>query len=284
MLTQPIRSSELRVKALPAFNDNYLWVIDNGKEAIAIDPGDATPVLQWLEQENLHLQAILLTHHHADHIGGVETLLHRNPKLTVYGSILEQISTVNFPLQGGELISPFGVTHNVSSILTVMATPGHTRGHLSYFMPQQGTQPAHLFCGDTLFSAGCGRLFEGTAEQMFSSLEKIAALPEDTLVCCAHEYTLSNLRFAETVDPKNAALQAWQIAAKQRRSQELPTVPTTIALEKACNPFLRCTEASVQQGVWLYLQDQNKFSETLIPATFDALTTFTALREWKNHF
>jgi hydroxyacylglutathione hydrolase len=220
------------ITPIPAFNDNYIWLLSRDREAFVVDPGDAAPVLAALDAARLHLSGILITHHHADHQGGVAALVARFQP-AVFGPANESITGCNRPLNGGEVIDVLGVS------VTVMAVPGHTRGHLAY------SAPGVLFCGDTLFGAGCGRLFEGTPEQMSASLDAIAALPDATQVYCAHEYTAMNLPFALAVEPGNAVLRARLAAVTARRQQGLPTVPLTLAEEKATNPFLRCSEPAV---------------------------------------
>ena len=247
---------------IPAFKDNYIWLLRKGVAAVVVDPGDAGPVLDELDRQGLALTAILITHHHADHQGGVAGLLARYP-VPVFGPAHESITALSHPLRGGETIALPGL----DVPLEVIAVPGHTLGHLAY----HGADC--LFCGDTLFTAGCGRVFEGTMAQMLASLERLAALPEQTAVYCAHEYTQANLRFALAADPDNRLLQrrASEVAAARAKGEA--TVPSTLAREKATNPFLRCREAALVAAA------QTRGA----PAT-DALTVFTVLREWKNAF
>jgi hydroxyacylglutathione hydrolase len=256
-------NDSLRVLAVPAFNDNYLWLIHNGVHAAVVDPGDAEPILAALSRHRLTLAAILLTHHHADHVGGVPQLL-QHTKVPVYGPRNEAIASVTVPLSEGERV----VLPELPLQLSVLDVPGHTRGHIAYVAAEQGW----LFCGDTLFAAGCGRLFEGTPAQMMASLGKLSALPPDTQVYCAHEYTMANLRFAQAVEPGNPALRQRIADEQAKRDRGQPTVPSSIGLELQTNPFLRYNEASVTQT----LRDNGRLDA---PAPVAA---FAALREWKN--
>jgi hydroxyacylglutathione hydrolase len=255
----------LNVLTVPAFNDNYLWIIHNGVHAAVVDPGDAAPILAALQANQLSLVAILLTHHHADHVGGVSKLL-RAFNVPVYGPRNDPIPTVTVPLAEGDTVSiaPLGLH------LSVLEVPGHTLGHIAYVAKEQ----AWLFCGDTLFAGGCGRLFEGTPAQMLASLDKLAALPDDTKVYCAHEYTISNLRFARAAEPGNAALTARIEIEQAKRDQNIPTVPSSIGLEKSTNPFLRSREPAIARQLLAQGRAGND----------EALTVFAALREWKNGF
>ena len=266
MPTLPHRA--LSVLALPAFQNNYLWLVHDGIHAVAIDPGAAEPVFAALDQHHLTLTAILLTHHHADHIGGVPALLAARP-VPVFGPRNDGIAAVTVPLAEGDRIDLPGIDLS----LCVLDVPGHTLGHIAYVRTRAGAR--WLFCGDTLFAGGCGRLFEGTPAQMRASLEKLAELPGDTEVYCAHEYTLHNLRFARTVEPSNRAIAQRLDVEGAKRARGEPTVPSTIALEKATNPFLRYREAAIV--------DELVKLGRLAPGA-PPLATFTALREWKNTF
>lgn len=262
----------LSVLTVPAFKDNYLWLIHDGVHAAAVDPGDGAPILEALRANGLLLTAILLTHHHADHIGGVPDLLaHR--RVPVFGPRHDGIAAVTDPLGEGDRVKVPGLDLE----LAVLEVPGHTRGHIAYVRGDgpDGAGTHWLFCGDTLFGAGCGRLFEGTPPQMVDSLAKLAALPDDTLVYCAHEYTLSNLRFAEAVEPGNQALQLRLVADSETRGSKLPTIPSTIGIEKATNPFLRAAEPAIQASLVA--------AGKLAPGA-GAVAAFAALREWKNVF
>lgn len=255
----------LHVLTVPAFQDNYLWLIHDGTHAVAVDPGDATPILAALGEHRLTLAAILLTHHHADHVGGVAALLDRFD-VPVYGPANDSIAAVTNALHEGDVAQIAAPLLR----LQVLDVPGHTRGHIAYYASEQ----QWLFCGDTLFAGGCGRLFEGTPEQMAASLSKLAALPHQTLVFCAHEYTLSNLRFALEVDPGNVELQQRAQDAKATRDQGLPTVPTTIGLENATNPFLRHARPEIADRL---IQLGHLSSR-------EPIAVFAALRHWKNSY
>ncbi|TWI69320.1 hydroxyacylglutathione hydrolase [Pseudoduganella lurida] len=257
----------LHVLAVPAFNDNYLWLIHDGASAAVVDPGDAAPILAALHEHRLALTAILLTHHHGDHIGGVPALLDRFD-VPVFGPRHDGIAAVTQPLGEGDVVAVPGL----DLTLSVLDVPGHTKGHIAYH--RAGSEP-WLFSGDTLFAGGCGRLFEGTPAQMAASLDKLAALPPATQVFCAHEYTLSNLRFAAAVEPDNEALRARSEVETAKRARGVPTVPSTIALERATNPFVRYREP----GIEAELAAQDKVSPGAPP-----LAVFAALREWKNVF
>jgi hydroxyacylglutathione hydrolase len=224
----------LSVTALPAFSDNYIWLIHNQCVALVVDPGDAQPVIQAIDRLGLKLLAILSTHHHADHVGG-NRILHERYRCPVYGPATEPIPHLTHPLNGSEQIT----FHDLDLTLQIIATPGHTRGHVSYY------GAGYLFCGDTLFGCGCGRLFEGTAEQMHRSLSLLCRLPDHTLICCAHEYTLSNICFAKTVDRENPDLIEREQSDLKKREQGQPTLPSTLKLEKMTNPFLRSAQPAL---------------------------------------
>ena len=255
----------LNVLAVPAFNDNYLWLAHDGRHAIAVDPGDAAPIISALAVHGLTLCAILLTHRHADHVGGVTELL-QHWQVPVYGPRHDDIVCITHPVDDGDRV----LVPQLALELAVIGVPGHTRGHIAY----HAAKPGWLFCGDTLFGAGCGRIFEGTPAQMAASLAKLAALPDATQVYCAHEYTLANLRFAYAVEPGNAVLKERIAADTAKRDAGLPTIPSTIALEKATNPFLRYEEKEILES----LRRAHRLPEET------PLAAFAALREWKNVF
>lgn len=259
------------ITAIPAFSDNYIWMIADSKHAVVVDPGQAQPVLDRLRRDELTLTAILLTHHHHDHVGGVQAILEQY-SVPVYGPALEVLPACDFALVQGDTVTLAAP----AMTLNVLDVPGHTAGHIALtgtLTTPRGEQPV-LFCGDTLFVGGCGRLFEGTPAQMLNSLDQLAALPGDTQVFCAHEYTLANLRFARAVEPDNQALSAFEAACVHKRDNAQPTVPSTIETERQCNPFLRSREAAV-------IEAAQSWAQTTLTAPVDV---FAALREWKNGF
>jgi hydroxyacylglutathione hydrolase len=252
-----------RIEGIRAFRDNYIWALVAGANVAVVDPGEAPPVFEFLRREKLELAAILLTHHHADHVGGVPELLARF-KVPVYGPRTENIPTVAHPLAEGDEIG----LPKIGAHFRVLDIPGHTRGHIAYYGANS------LFCGDTLFACGCGRLFEGTPAQMSASLAKLAALPDATRVYCGHEYTLANIAFACVVEPGNFALKSLESEARSKRAQDLPTLPSTIGSEKATNPFLRASMPAVAAA-----------AEAHAGHTLNSpVEVFAALREWKNGF
>ena len=253
----------LDILPIRAFKDNYIWMLRSGENAVVVDPGDAQPVKDYLARNGVLLAAILATHHHPDHVGGIADLLAARA-VPVYGPRTEVIPAVTHALGEGDRvgIAELGVTFSVLDV------PGHTRGHIAYYGADS------LFCGDTLFACGCGRLFEGTPEQMYASLQKLAALPGDTQVYCAHEYTLDNIRFARAVEPDNTALAEREKRERGRRDSGLATVPSTLAVELATNPFLRCTQPPV-------VASASRHSGSRLS---DPIGVFAAIRGWKNHF
>jgi hydroxyacylglutathione hydrolase len=274
-----MNTSTVEITALPAFRDNYIWLLRAGDRAVVVDPGDAAPVLDHLAAQGLTLAAILLTHHHNDHSGGLADLLARAPAVpagvAVFGPAAESITGVSHPLAGGEalLAADLGLTLPGLQGLSVWPVSGHTRGHLAYHLPAAWLGREVLFCGDTLFGAGCGRLFEGTPAQMVESLMRIAALPDDTAIYCAHEYTAMNLPFAAAVEPDNAAIAARQERVTSRRAAGLATVPLALGEEKATNPFLRWAEPAVIAAA------RARGAESDAP-----VAVFAAIRAWRNEF
>ena len=252
---------------IPAFADNYIWMLHDGKQALVVDPGQAEPVLQVLAQLGLKLQGILVTHHHADHVGGLDAL-RAATGAPVWGPAYETLPEPVTRVQGGDAVEVLGGPWQVIDV------PGHTSGHIAFFSTQAMSAPV-LFCGDTLFSGGCGRLFEGTPAQMQASLDALAALPGNTLVCCAHEYTLSNLRFAQAVEPHNADLTLYLEQCQIQRDQGQPTLPSTIQTELNINPFMRSRAADVIAAAVLH-DPQTRPEE---PAS-----VLASLRQWKNVF
>jgi len=256
----------MEIQPIRAFADNYIWLLDQGGALAVVDPGDAAPLLDHLHSSGRRLGAILLTHHHRDHTGGVGELLARFP-VPVFGPAAEEIAGVDRPLAGGETIDLPGTGIR----LQVLTVPGHTRGHLAYLWPDY--RAGALFCGDTLFAMGCGRLFEGTPAQMHASLSRLAALDPDTAIYCAHEYTASGLRFATTLEPDNAELLARRARLTPRLAGGEPTVPFTLADELATNPFLRLTAPAVQAAI----------GARLGRPPHDEVEAFAVLRAWRDH-
>lgn len=254
----------MQIYRISALSDNYIFLLFDPiqQTAAIVDPAEAAPVLQKLEELNAKLVAIFNTHHHHDHVGGNRELLNRFPEAIVYAGIHDRgrIPGQSVELNAGDRVQ-FG-----DRTAEVLFVPGHTRGHIAYYFPPVADEPGELFCGDTLFSVGCGRLFEGTPNQMVDSLSQIRALPDNTRVWCAHEYTLKNLKFAMTIDPQNPDLQAKfdQVQA----APDQPTIPANLKLEKQINPFLRWDQPEIQSVI----------------AKKDAIATFAALREKRNHF
>jgi len=258
------------ITPIPAFRDNYLWLLksEDGNSACIVDPGDAEPVLSHLKAHSLTLSAIFITHHHADHTGGIGHLL-REYDVPVYGPRSPNITSITEPLVEGDTVTLFGHTFHILEI------PGHTIDHIAYYtLAGESGEPPMLFCGDTLFAGGCGRVFEGTPGMMHQSLQKLAHLAPATKVYCAHEYTLANLDFARAVTPDDKALLSRIEKEQQKRHRHEPTVPSTIAVELETNPFLRCSEqalassASRHSGHHLTEADQ----------------VFAEIRRWKDHF
>ncbi|MFG5775514.1 hydroxyacylglutathione hydrolase [Comamonas sp. J-3] len=257
---------------LPAFTDNYFWLLHDGSQALVVDPGQAAPVIDALARLGLQLQAIVVTHHHSDHTGGVAELREATGA-AVYGPAREDIPAPYQPMGGGDVLQLLGLRWQVIDV------PGHTAGHIAYYCAHvEGDAPLGaplLFCGDTLFSAGCGRLFEGTPAQMHASLSALAALPGDTLVCAAHEYTLSNLRFAQAVEPDNADIANYTRHCEQLRANGQPTLPARLGNELRINPFLRSSVPAVASAAQQF--------DPSTPSS-DPVEVLAALRRWKNQF
>ncbi|GGA82062.1 hydroxyacylglutathione hydrolase [Neiella marina] len=254
----------MTIYPIRAFQDNYIWAIHNKHNLVVIDPGDAQPVIDYCQKHQLTLVSVLITHHHRDHTGGIVQLKSQFPQLTVIGPNNPAIAAVDQTVNQGDVIAiePLQLSFEVMSI------PGHTLDHIAYF------GHGAVFCGDTLFHAGCGRLFEGTPQQMLASLKKLATLPDATRVYCTHEYTEANLRFANAVEPNNPLLKEVSDTVAQMRAIDLPSLPTSIAEQKRVNPFLRCTESPLAQSVANWANQQ----------LADELSTFTHLRQWKDQF
>ncbi len=255
----------MKVTAIRILKDNYVWALidEEKKTALIIDPGEAQPVIDFLQQHHLHLLAILVTHHHWDHTNGIEAIKRQFP-VPVYGPANENITGLTHPLSETESITIEGFPASIA----ILDIPGHTSGHIAYYL--QGK----LFCGDTLFAAGCGRLFEGTATEMKDSLQKIMSLPDETEIYCAHEYTVNNLRFAQLVEKDNAAITERIKQVNELRHQNKPSLPSTLKEEKETNPFLRCELATVKSSVEKHAGE--KFD--------NSVEVFKALRKWKDSF
>ncbi|MCH8542798.1 MAG: hydroxyacylglutathione hydrolase [Alcanivorax sp.] len=257
----------LTLHPIPAFHDNYIWALsDEHGSALIVDPGTADPVIDYLDAHNLTLKALLITHHHPDHTGGIQALLSRSPEgdVPVYGPADEQIPGRTHAVGDGDVVA----LQAPAIRFEVIRVPGHTLGHIAFFAGEP--EGPLLFCGDTLFAGGCGRLFEGTPAQMLASLDRLQALPAETLVCCAHEYTVSNLRFAAAVTPEDDAVNQRLAAMVNLRDAGKVTLPSTLADERRSNPFLRADDPAVQASV--------------PEAKGDRTAVFTALRAWKDNF
>jgi hydroxyacylglutathione hydrolase len=254
---------------VPAFSDNYIWLVCDEKEQYAaiVDPGDASPVIAALEENSIEPIALLITHFHHDHVGGISKLLEKYPNLPVYGPDSENIPQMNHPLKGDEIIT----FDKLACDFQVMNVHGHTAGHIAYYTKDENNN-GKLFCGDTLFAGGCGRVFNGTMKQLHDSLEKISQLPEDTLIYCAHEYTLDNLGFAKWVEPDSGDILAREEADRNLIDNDQATVPSLLSLELSTNPFMRTDLPHVQERV------ADATGQTLN----DSVAVFTAMRTWKD--
>ncbi|MDX1803169.1 MAG: hydroxyacylglutathione hydrolase [Alcanivorax sp.] len=251
--------------AIPAFRDNYIWALVEEDRCVVVDPGDAAPVEAFLDEHGLRLTAILVTHHHPDHIGGITALLNHHDAC-VYGPARETIPGCSRALVEDDHFSPEGLNLQLS----VLEIPGHTLGHIAFYAAEEHW----LFCGDTLFAGGCGRLFEGTPAQMYLSLHRLAALPDQTQVFCAHEYTQANLAFAAAVTPEDEAVHKRLQHVSVLRQEGRITLPTRIDLEKATNPFLRCSDTAIRHAC-----------EEHEPGSYqNPQQCFAALRRWKDNF
>lgn len=251
----------MNLNSIPAFQDNYIWVLsDDAKRCLIVDPGEAAPVLRAIEENNWQPEAIFLTHHHADHVGGVVELRQRFPHIEVYGPAETQDKGTTRVVAEGDKVSVLG--HE----FCIIATPGHTLGHICFF------NIPYLFCGDTMFSGGCGRLFEGTATQMYQSLKKISALPDDTLICCAHEYTLSNMKFALSILPHDLFINEYYREVKELRAKNQKTLPVTLKNERRNNIFLRTDDTD-------FIEEISKETKLLQPSE-----RFAWLRAKKDNF
>jgi hydroxyacylglutathione hydrolase len=253
----------LAIHAVPAFKDNYIWVLEDGKSAVAVDPGDDKPVERFLEDRSLELAAVLATHHHADHVGGLPALA-RHWKCPTFGPAREVEASLDRRLSEGDRITVPGLGIELGTL----DIPAHTAGHIALF--GNGV----VFCGDTLFACGCGRLFEGTPAQMVDSLGKLARLPGETRIYCGHEYTMANIAFAEAVEPGNRELSKRKTRDAAKRGRGEPTLPSTIAEELATNPFLRCSEPEVVASAERHAGRKLK----------SPVEVFAEIREWKNSF
>ncbi len=258
-----------RIITVPAFSDNYIWLIcdENQQYAAIVDPGDATPVIEALEKDSIQPVAILITHFHADHVGGISRLLEKYPNLPVYGPASERIPHITHPLKGDEKIR----LDQIDADFQVMNVHGHTAGHIAYYMKDQSGE-GRLFCGDTLFAAGCGRVFNGTLKDLHDSLDKISKLPEDTLIYCAHEYTLENLGFAKLVEPDSGDILEREEASMALLDSDQATVPSRLSLELETNPFLRTHLPHVV----------NRVAEVTGKQLENSTEVFTAMRTWKD--
>jgi hydroxyacylglutathione hydrolase len=254
----------INIEPIKAFDDNYIWLMTTNEGSIVIDPGESKNLLKAIEKKNIKLDAILITHHHYDHTGGIEELLIKYPNLKVYGPN-NNVDLINSRHVDGEFLNVIGIDFEVIEI------PGHTLDHIAYYA-NTNNSPI-LFCGDTLFAGGCGRVFEGTFDQMYESLMKLKKLPQNTKIYCGHEYTINNLQFAKAVEPDNIDLITRYNDALNLRKNNIPTLPSTLSIELKTNPFLRCEKNNVQKII------SHKFK-----TGFSEIEIFSALRKWKDKF
>jgi len=254
----------INIEPIKAFDDNYIWLMTTNEGSIVIDPGESKNLLKAIEKKNIKLDAILITHHHYDHTGGIEELLMKYPNLKVYGPN-NNIDLIKSRLRDGELLNIIGIDFEVIEI------PGHTLDHIAYYA-NINNSPI-LFCGDTLFAGGCGRVFEGTFDQMYESLMKLKKLPKNTRIYCGHEYTINNLKFAKAVEPNNIDLIKRYDEALDLRKNNIPTLPSTLSIELKTNPFLRAEKNNVQKII------SHKFK-----TGFSEKEIFRSLRQWKDNF
>lgn len=276
MSSNKTSNSKITVTAIKAFSDNYIWALTttkaNSNKSVLVDPGDADICISFLEENQIVLSTILVTHHHPDHTGGINKLVNYCQKkqwpLTIYGPKNEEIPNCDVKLVENDVVN----LPDIPLTLAVIDLPGHTKGHIAYFTNDDLNSV--LFCGDTLFSGGCGRLFEGTATQMLTSLTKLSNLPDNTKVYCAHEYTQANLNFALAVEPHNKDLISYNHKVEELRAKNQATIPTSIGIEKQINPFLRSHETTIQASAMAY--DKNTKA--------NSLDTFTTVRRWKDQF
>ncbi len=257
------------IHPIPAFSDNYIWAIQCADQCLVVDPGDATPVFSYLEQTQLKLAGILITHHHPDHTGGLNALLEMHPDCPVYGPKGDHIRGITEPVGDGDQLTPLP-----DLTFQVLTVPGHTLDHIAFFARESFNGQPLLFCGDTLFAGGCGRIFEGNPGMMYTSLARLTELPADTQVYCAHEYTLANLAFASKADPDNSALAARIRSEQDKRDRNEPTLPSSIGIELRTNPFLRCQNTEVATQVAQHWNRDVASSPTEI---------FADLRRWKDN-
>jgi hydroxyacylglutathione hydrolase len=254
----------IKIESIEAFTDNYIWLITTIEGSIVIDPGESSKIINFLKEKQLNLKAILVTHHHFDHTGGINEILFHFP-VDVFGPFNNGIENINKKLKDGDKVSIIGIEFEIIEI------PGHTLDHIAFYSENNGSPI--LFCGDTLFAGGCGRVFEGTSDQMYESLNKLKILPDNTSVYCGHEYTLSNLKFAKEAEPFNQNTLSRYNEVLELREKGFPSIPSSLSTELKTNPFLRSDVEEVQENISI------KFKTTKEPKEI-----FKALRSWKDNF